>query len=151
LFLRQLFADFVIALSRLKLLNIRRRPLWPIDSQCQLVDLSGEFELHFIVLIVHRCGCVGADIKIFLPLQVEWKAVSHRLRGHSFAVHRKDTGATAANIRASLSLSYGRKFRHRNSYRQRVRPLTPANSMLNRDTFHRFILVGSGIQLSDSC
>src|SRR5262249_43910433 len=73
------------------------RQLRTVDGQRQLVELAGELERHLVVLVVHRCAGVGADVEGLVPLEDERDRVVHLLGAHDLAVDLEHSGAGLAD------------------------------------------------------
>jgi hypothetical protein len=63
-----LLTGLVVPRRRLKLLDVLRRELRPVDREGDLVDLAGEGERDLVVLVVDRCAGIGADVEVLVPL-----------------------------------------------------------------------------------
>ena len=92
-----LLAHLVVSLGLHQPLLVFGRELRPVDRQRQFVELAGEFERHLIVLVVHRCAGVRADVEGLVPLHDERDRMLHFLTGHFLAVHLEYAGTALAD------------------------------------------------------
>ena len=80
----------------LQLLDVLGRELRTVNGQGQLGQGSVELERHLVILVIHAGKRVGADVKVFVPLQRKWNRLRHRDALHFFAVHFQHAGAGTA-------------------------------------------------------
>src|SRR5262249_13216118 len=92
-----LFADPIVPLGLLKLRDLVRRQLRPVDGQRDLVQLTGESERRLVVVVVDRRAGVGANVQSLVPLQDERNRMLHFLGCDDIPVDLQDTGTALAD------------------------------------------------------
>src|SRR5215470_16387778 len=95
-------------LAGLQFLNVRRRELWRLDGDGELINLAVEGERGLVILVVHTGSSVGTDIKRLVGREDNWDRLLHCMRINNLAIHFQRASAAKTNA-AGIVESEGSK------------------------------------------